>query len=181
MARCRIAEVPPSWRHRSCRNGGSLGGTVRLPPAQLDHVQQALPDGVGLCLVTAAEGLIDEERGRAVPCGSGQEVWGWTTIAGQAAGWTSASSAATKSGAIGGKISRWRFRQCYISPYRCGYHDRNGAVSVPIADRPRKESRWAPRRSQCMFRTSTSPRSPRVRPISCRSATRTAQPSSRHL
>jgi hypothetical protein len=37
---------------------------------------------------------------------------------------------------------------------------------------------WEPRRSPCMSRTSTSPRSPRVRCISCRSGTRTAQPSS---
>jgi hypothetical protein len=28
-------------------------------------------------------------------------------------------------------------RQCSISPRRCNYHDRNGAVSVLIADRPR--------------------------------------------
>jgi hypothetical protein len=32
----------------------------------LDHVQQAVPDVVRLCLATTAQGLVDEEHGR--PC-----------------------------------------------------------------------------------------------------------------
>ena len=57
--------------------------------------------------------------------------------------------------------------------------DRNGVASV--SDRHSAKNggpSWAPRRSPCMCRTLTSPRFPPARPISCRSATRTARRSS---
>src|SRR6266511_5741284 len=75
----------------------------------------------------------------------------------------------------------WEIRQQRLrgaAPRRSGFFDRNGAASVSVADRPRRESRWAPRRSRCTFRTLTSPRFPRVRPTSCRSVIRTARRSS---